>query len=229
MTDVWRRGFRPDVLDLGGGFNVPSLRELNLWEMASLLGWDKSPRPPKAATNDTLLQDVARVCKERFEALGRRGDLPTPTLYLEPGRALSATTQLLLLRVEALVEREKGPVSALCDGGAMSLSPLLFTEYHTVVIVNKNGCGPRQYYTLRGNMPTPLDLVAVRRELPVLAPGDILAVLDVGAYFTALGNTVAGPRPPIVMLDGDTARLIRRRETYRDLFARDLCLEGEKT
>lgn len=220
-ADVWRRGFRPTVLDLGGGFNVPSLKALNLREAARLFGWGKPPRPPNPTESATLLPDVARVCAEQFDIFQQQTNLPIPTLYVEPGRALSATAQILLLRVEALVEREHGPTSALCDGGAMSLSPLLLTEYHTIVVANKDHRHPTRVYNLQGNMPTPLDIVAVQRTLPVLAPGDVLAVLDVGAYFTTLGNTFAGPRPAIAMLDDDMAHLIRRRETFDDLFARD--------
>jgi diaminopimelate decarboxylase len=78
-----------------------------------------------------------------------------------------------------------------------------------------------------GNLPTPLDLVAADCRLPELSPGDVLALPDVGAYFTSLGNNFAGPRPPIVLVEGGTWRLARRRETFEDMTRRDLAFESE--
>lgn len=46
--------------------------------------------------------------------------------------------------------------------------------------------------------------------------------MDVGGYFTSLGNNFAGPRPAIVSVEGGKPTLIRRRETYEDLIERDL-------
>lgn len=221
-VDLYRRGFRPTVLDLGGGFNVPSLKSLSLWEAACLFGWGSPPSPPTKG-NTNLMRDVAGLCKQQLQTLQQKENIPVPTIYVEPGRALSATAQILLLRVQKLIERERRPTFAFCDGGAMSLSPLLLSEYHTVLATNnKKETGCTQPYNILGNMPTSLDMVATQRVLPTLSTGDVLAILDVGAYFTSLGNNFAGPRPPIVMLEADTVRLIRRRETYRDLFTRDL-------
>ena len=223
-ADLWRRGFQPEVLDLGGGFNVPSLKALTLWEAVRLFGWNKSLKPPSLNKRADLQSDVARVCKEQLHAFKKKKNLPIPTIYLEPGRALSATSQILLLSVESIIERDKNAPCALCDGGAMSLSPMLFSEYHSILRAKIQERGSHRVYNLLGNMPTPLDIVALQRDLPTLAPGDILAILDVGAYFTSLGNTFAGPRPAVVLIEDRSDRLIRRRETYNDLVARDLNL-----
>ena len=53
-------------------------------------------------------------------------------------------------------------------------------------------------------------------------PGEILSVMDSGAYFTALESSFGFPRPAIVMVDGDQVRLIRTRETFDDMLARDI-------
>nr|MBA3765636.1 hypothetical protein [Acidobacteriota bacterium] len=134
---------------------------------------------------------------------------------------LVASSSLLLLTVGGVVEREKGRAFALCDGGAMSLSPLLLSEHHAVLVANKNGNGPKKRYDIVGNLPTPLDVVSLGRELLALSVGDIIAVMDVGAYFTSLGNNFAGPRPAIVMIENGSTNIIRRRETCEDLVFRD--------
>jgi diaminopimelate decarboxylase len=62
------------------------------------------------------------------------------------------------------------------------------------------------------------DVLARDRRLPALRPGDRLALLDVGAYGFSLASNYNGqPRPAEVLVEGESARLIRRRETYEDL------------
>jgi diaminopimelate decarboxylase len=104
----------------------------------------------------------------------------------------------------------------------MSISPSLWSEYHSVIAVDSANSAEEIDYTVIGNMPSQLDVIAPRMTLPKLAPGDVLAVMDTGAYFTSFGNTFAGPRPPIVMIESSGDRLIRRRESYEELFSRDV-------
>jgi diaminopimelate decarboxylase len=220
--DILRRGFNPEVLDIGGGFNVPTLKELNLWEAIRLFGWSRSPHPPPWKKRDNLLREIARLCSRRLRYFSRNHGTQLPKVFVEPGRALCASAQLLLLTVGAVVEREKGQTFAVCDGGAMSLSPLLLSEYHTILVANKTSNGETRKYNIVGNLPTPLDEVSLQQKLPLLASNDVLAVMDTGAYFTSLGNNFAGPRPAIVMTENGEAVLIRRRETFEDLVARDV-------
>jgi diaminopimelate decarboxylase len=64
------------------------------------------------------------------------------------------------------------------------------------------------------------DFFARDRELPEVEPGDVLAILDAGAYGMSLSsNYNSRPRPTEVLVSGRKARQIRRRETMRDLLA----------
>jgi len=219
--DLWDMGLGPSVLDLGGGFNVPKIRQLTLLDAVRQFALQRGPRPRNSKRVSTVVDDVADLCRRHFDRLVPVSNQTRPELFLEPGRALCATSQTLLLRVQRLVDRSPGPVWALCDGGAMSLSPLLVGEYHDIVVAGKENDSGERIYNLLGSMPTPLDLVSPSRKLPQLEAGDVIAILDVGAYFTSLSNTFAGPRPAVVLLDGQEVRLIRRRETFEDLFERD--------
>ena len=68
-----------------------------------------------------------------------------------------------------------------------------------------------------------VDLIGEQRELPPVAPGDVLAVLDVGGYAEVLANQFnLVPRPAHVLVSGNEAELIRRRETIDDLLAPQL-------
>jgi diaminopimelate decarboxylase len=230
MDDVLKHGLNLEVLDIGGGFNIPTLQELDLWDAIRLFAFNRPPKAPCPRPQAELLSEVAGTCAEMLDGYFRRDHgLPIPRVYVEPGRAISASSQLLLLTVNSIVEGKSGNAAAVCDGGAMSLSQLLLTEYHSLFVANKAGSSPVRKYNIYGSLPTFLDLVAARRELPALNPGDVLAVMDTGAYFTSLGNNFAGPRPAVVMIEQGKATLIRRRETFEDLFFRDKILDtGEK-
>ncbi len=218
-TDLIKAGMDPVVLDMGGGFCSPTVKELNLLEAIRLFGWNRPPAMPRA--DESLLDNTARACSRVLQEYASEHEIQVPLVYVEPGRALVASSQMLLLRV-SMLKQGAGRISmAMCDAGAMSLSPLLLSETHRILPVNRcDGAVGR--YNIVGNLPAPLDLVALRQLLPSLKPGDILAVMDVGAYFTPLGNNFGGPRPPIVLIEEGNARPIRRRETFEDMLLRDM-------
>lgn len=220
-VDLQERGFQPEAIDMGGGFSIPTLKTLNLWEAIRLFGWGKPARLSANKSPKSILGEVGRVCARIFQEFSQRHGTPEPELLLEPGRALSASTQLLLLTVQEVVERGRRPPVAICNGGAASLSNSLLSEQHVILLASAAHSDRTRPCNIMGNMPMNLDIVALRQKLPELSRGDVLAVMDTGAYFTSLGNTFAGPRPAIVLIDGGQPELVRRRETYRDLVARD--------
>jgi catechol 2,3-dioxygenase-like lactoylglutathione lyase family enzyme len=67
------------------------------------------------------------------------------------------------------------------------------------------------------------DVLAANRSLPAVEPGDVLAVLDTGAYQDATSsNFNAMPRPPIVLVHGGESELIKRRESLDEVLGRDV-------
>jgi len=222
LDDLLERGLVPRILDIGGGFSISTLREIGLWEAFCLFAWNRPQKPPQPQGSARMPTEVAAICAKRLRQHRTEHGIPPLSIYVEPGRAISASSQILLLTVRSVVQRGRRRPAAICDGGAMSLSPLLLTEYHSLFIANKAGLPCGKKYDLYGSLPTPLDLVAARRDLPELAAGDVVAVMDTGAYFTSLGNNFAGPRPAIVLIEDGRANLIRRRETWKDMFSRDV-------
>ncbi len=221
-SDLLAAGFQPEVLDLGGGFGSPAVKEFSLFEAARYIGFGRPPATAHPGHDDRLFADLARMCSTTLLEYSQRRRIDLPAIYLEPGRALVASSQMLLLKITALRKRPGHPVAAICDAGALSLSPLLLSEHHFVLPVNKPLDGPAAKYDLLGNLPAPLDFVALRRHLPLLEPGDLVAVMDVGAYFTALANNFGGPRPAIVVIENGTSRLARERESFEGMISRDI-------
>jgi diaminopimelate decarboxylase len=141
-------------------------------------------------------------------------------LLLEPGRAIIATAGVLLTRV--IYRKRNDAKQFVVVDAAMNdlIRPALYKAYHEIVPVVPGA------YT--GVDVEPLDIVgpvcesgdffARDRKIAGLAEGDLLAILDAGAYGMSLAsNYNSRPRAAEVLVDGKRARLIRRRETLQDL------------
>ncbi|NNE69338.1 MAG: hypothetical protein HKN29_03115 [Rhodothermales bacterium] len=217
---VWReslaQGLRPAVLDIGGGFGLSHVRTHTPGQLLAslLLQRGRAPRPGPTATS--LMHQAGLAVKEVFAPLGEDGPR---MIVAEPGRALVGPCQHLVVTVQSLGIRN-GRRYAICDGGAMSLSPLLLGERHRIEPISGSGARTA-LYDLVGNTPAPLDLIASGVRLPVLHPGDRLLIRDVGAYFSCLGTNFSGPRPGIVGLDGERAFELRPAETFDHIFGHD--------
>lgn len=141
-------------------------------------------------------------------------------LLFEPGRSLVGNAGLLLTRVELLKHGEEKNF-AVVDAAMNDLArPALYDAYHEIVKVGAGGTAPEtKSYEIVGPICESGDFLGHDRELAIAA-GDLLAILSAGAYGMAMSsNYNTRPRAAEVMVDGDTAHLIRRRETIADLLA----------
>ena len=143
-------------------------------------------------------------------------------LILEPGRAIIAPAGALLTRV--LYIKVNGEHKFAIVDGAMNdlLRPSLYGAYHQVVPVTANKRPPTDDWDVVGPVCETGDFLARDRELPALEPGDLLLVLDAGAYGMSLAsNYNSRPRPAEVLVDGTKATVIRKRETFRELIGNE--------
>ncbi len=187
LEQLQREQFHIRYLDMGGGLGITYNDE-------------QPPEPREYAS--ALTQ-------------GLRG-LDT-TLLLEPGRVIVGNAGILLTRVLYLKgSDEKNFV--VVDGGMNDLiRPALYGSYQAIQPVM-----PRSGAKITADVVGPVcesgDFFAKDRELPSVQPGDLLAVMSAGAYgFVMASNYNTRPRPPEVMVDGDTFYVIRERETLDDL------------
>lgn len=144
-----------------------------------------------------------------------------PTLILVPGRRLTGDSQALLLKLGGIKVRPGVAGFAITDGGMMSTSLMLFAEYHRVFVANKMHSANNPEYVVCGRLCASADLLYKGIRLPRLDEGDVLAVMDAGAYFVGTGSNFAYPRPPVLMARDGKARVIRERESYDDLVRKD--------
>lgn len=140
-------------------------------------------------------------------------------LLLEPGRAIVGPAGALITTVS--YRKTNHNKRFLIVDAAMNdlVRPSLYNAFHEIVPVQTRGdSSPSETVDVVGPICETGDFFARDRELPTVEEGDWVAILDVGAYGMALSsNYNSRPRAAEVLVDGKSARVIRRRETARDL------------
>jgi len=177
---------------------------------------------PYQADSQAMSQDeyASAILEENLPTLEKLGN---PTLIFEPGRAIVADAGILLTKVE-VVKRQGEQSWAIVDAGMNTLlRPALYEAKHQVVAAEKTTAPATVDYNLGGPCCESGDVIAKHAILPELGEGDLLAVLDVGAYgYTMSSNYNGQPRPAVVMVTDGRIELIRRREGYEDLTAGEI-------
>lgn len=194
LTDI---GVNLEFIDLGGGLGIPYHHDT-----------DPAPTPEDYAAR------VVPVFKAGIDACGI-----TPELWVEPGRFLVADSTVLLTRVNSTKTAHKR--FANVDAGFnLLIRPAMYDAYHEVIVANRADARETTAFTITGPICETGDILAYDRYLPPLSAGDIIAVLDTGAYGFAMSSQYnSRPRCPEVLVRGDEESLMRRGETTDDLSA----------
>ena len=193
--ELSERGVKLEFLDLGGGLGIPYHH-------------DTDPAP----TPEDYANAVMPVFLDGIKAAGI-----TPELWIEPGRFLVADSTVLLTRVNSTKTAHKR--FANVDAGFnLLIRPAMYDSYHEVIVANRADAPLTSEYTVTGPICETGDIIAPDRKLPELAAGDLIAVLDTGAYGYAMSSQYNGrPRCPEVLVHGKDVALMRRGETLADL------------
>ena len=139
-------------------------------------------------------------------------------LLLEPGRFIIAQAGALLATV--LYIKRNGSKTFIVTDAAMNdlIRPALYQAYHSIVPLRRQEKRSSVVADVVGPICETGDFFARDRKLPSLESGDSIALLDAGAYGMSLSsNYNSRPRAAEVLVEGNRHRLIRRRETVRDL------------
>ena len=148
-------------------------------------------------------------------------------LLVEPGRFLVAQSGALVARV--LYVKRNGKKTFVITDAAMNdlIRPALYQAHHEIVPVMPRAGKPKVVDVV-GPICESGDFFAHGRKLAPLEAGDLVAILDAGAYGMAQSsNYNTRLRPPEVLVEGAKARLIRRRETMADLLAPEIFAAGD--
>ena len=194
-----------EFIDFGGGYGIP-YHKLD----------DEKPFPMEDFK--TKLEPVLD------EFVGRYGK--APLFKSEPGRYCVAEGSVILSRVQA-IKTNSGIKYVGCDTGMNTLiRPAMYDSYHDIEVirngkvVDRDGNADMETVNVSGPICETGDLIAKGRLLPKAQTGDLLAILDTGAYGYSMASSYnSRPRPAEVMItrEGKVVQ-IRRRETIEDLF-----------
>lgn len=214
MVDVARQaralGLKPTIADFGGGY--PSGNRLKqTFDPAGGSG----PRANGLAPFAELI--LNRICGAR-EVFGGK-----PTVVLEPGRALVDEAVQLLCTVIATKDIPGQGSAVIIDAG-VNILPTAYWYDHEVEVApshEEDRAGMFRPVNIYGPLCMQIDLVRERVSLPPLSPGAPLVIGNVGAYCLSQSMQFIQPRPAVVMLGPNGVDVIRRRETWRDVFALD--------
>ncbi len=191
-----------ELIDFGGGFGIP-YHKLEGQARLDL---------------DTLRRELTALIHEFVARYGRDVQFKS-----EPGRYVVAESGVLMGQVHAIKQNDTITYIGTDLGFNVLARPMMYDSWHDIEVfhhgelVKDPAVKP---VTVVGNICESGDIIAKHRELPEIHEGDILAVLDAGAYGYAMSSTYNNRlRPAEILIDRQgQPRLIRRRETYDDLF-----------
>ena len=195
-----------EFIDFGGGYGIP-YHKLD----------DEKPFPM-----EDFKVKLEPVLDEFVQRYGK-----TPLFKSEPGRYCVAEGSVILSRVQA-IKTNAGIKYVGCDTGMNTLiRPAMYDSYHDIEVirdgkvVDRDGNNDMETVNVSGPICETGDLIAKGRLLPKAKTGDLLAILDTGAYGYAMASSYnSRPRPAEVMItkEGKVVQ-IRRRETIEDLLS----------
>ncbi|MFL3015190.1 MAG: diaminopimelate decarboxylase [Candidatus Neomarinimicrobiota bacterium] len=181
-------------ISIGGGFGIPYN------DNESSLNFDK------------IFKEVGKVFHSNFF------DDNIPELWIEPGRSVVGNAGILLSRVTGIKSSYKNYIGL--DAGMETLMrPALYNAKHRIY---KLGClNPKEkkIYDFTGRICENTDRIAKDLKFPKVKEGDLVLIMDVGAYgFSMSHQFCVRPKTAEVLLDKNTPMLIRSRETIEELF-----------
>jgi len=135
---------------------------------------------------------------------------------IEPGRYLVAESGTLIAKVTDIKENPSGTFVTINTGMGHLIRPSMYGAYHKIVNASRIK-GKKVKVTVVGNICETGDTFGVDREIVAPKEGDLIAILDAGAYgFTMSSFYNARVRPAEVLIDADKVRIIRKRQSLND-------------
>jgi diaminopimelate decarboxylase len=215
-----RLHFEPKILDLGGSLGIPTVRGLTPVDLrlVETLHTPVAPADPKTSLSATdYVRQLTAVVHAHYQAQGAT----VPRLAIEPGRALTGNTQALIARVITTRTSPDGLAYAVLDAG-VNIAGILRSQLSQIYRVTDYGSARDTLYRLVGPICQPGDVIYPCVRLPRLSPGDVLMIMDSGAYFEPDSTSFSFQRPGTVAIDGEQVRVVRRAETFEDMIHRDI-------
>jgi diaminopimelate decarboxylase len=215
-----RLGFEPKILDFGGSLGMTTVRSLTPVDqrMVETLHTPVAPADPTAGLG---IADYVRELTGIVHAHYGARSAPVPRLAVEPGRAVTGNTQALIARVITTRTSSDGLAYAVLDAG-VNIAGMLRGQLNQIYRVTDYGAPRDTVYRLVGPICQPGDVIFPCVRLPRLSKGDVLMIMDSGAYFEPDSTSFSFQRPGTVAIEGDHVFAVRRAESFDDMIHRDI-------
>ena len=203
---LYERGIKLEFVDLGGG-----------------LGISYNKKEEKAPTQKDLAEMILPTFEAKLKSLGIK-----LKLILEPGRSIVGPASILVSKVNTVKQAHKNFV-AIDAGFNLFLRPVMYDAYHEVVVANKLKEDNSVLSTVVGPVCESGDIIAKDRMLPTVKRGDLVAILDTGAYGLSMSSQYNGrPRCAEVLVHDGAVDLIRSKESIDDVIRNQVMPERLK-
>jgi diaminopimelate decarboxylase len=187
-----------EFIDIGGGLGVPYKPE------------------DKELDLEKFSNKVVSLFKSKVKEYG----LGKPYLFVEPGRYLVCDSTILLTAVNTVKVTPAHKYVGVDAGFNTLIRPTMYGSYHPILVANKLNETNKEIYDVAGPICESGDLLAKDRLLPEIQEGDLLAVLNAGAYGYSMSSQYnSRPRAAEVMIRNGKSVVIREREQFKDLVA----------
>lgn len=199
----WQEKFnyQAAVINVGGGFGIRYVK-------------DDTPLAPE--------EFVAAIIKAIKTEI-KETNLTMPAIWIEPGRSIAGPAGYNLYTVGSRKDVPGLKPYVTVDGGmGDNIRPALYEAQYETVLANNPRAEVVEHVRVAGKYCESGDILSQNQALPATKPGDILAMLDTGAYgYSMASNYNRNPRPAVVFAEKGTAQVVIKRETYDDLIHLD--------
>lgn len=199
----WQEKFnyQAAVINVGGGFGIRYVK-------------DDTPLAPE--------EFVAAIIKAIKTEI-KETNLTMPAIWIEPGRSIAGPAGYNLYTVGSRKDVPGLKPYVTVDGGmGDNIRPALYEAQYETVLANNPRAEVVEHVRVAGKYCESGDILSQNQALPATKPGDVLAMLDTGAYgYSMASNYNRNPRPAVVFAEKGTAQVVIKRETYDDLIHLD--------
>jgi diaminopimelate decarboxylase len=184
-------------------------------------GWAVETPDNNATPDVEILAQALQLTMQR-EVAAIAGNLPIPTLIIEPGRSIIDRAGVAIYRVGARKPTPGGITYLFIDGGmADNIRPALYGARYTAFAVEQATAPLAENVSIAGRYCESGDILVENVMVPTMQEGDLLALPSAGAYCLPMAsNYNLVPRPAVILVEEHSVQLMERRETYDDLLSR---------
>ena len=188
-------GIKFDFISMGGGFGIPY----------------KDNEIP--INFDRLFSKLSDIFYKTY-----KNRMDSPAFWIEPGKSIIGDTGIILSKVTGVKKSYKNFIGI--DAGMETLMrPALYGAYHRIYKIG-NHENDKDTFDFTGQICENTDRIAIDRPFPNVNEGDIISIMDVGAYgYSMSHNFNTRPRAAEILIEKESTKLIRKRETINDIFA----------